>query len=217
MKVKINSGWVNKNNIEMSVNTTKQNCGASGVNPTNNKLNDGTLNSSFECNYAVVGSYYPSITKEDNAKNEKTATTKVDVVSAPIDDSCSWTSSLSIAPQQSSYKIGDEIKAILYVSTGSTSDFVLSNRSCGSSSVSPKTINDTSFSCTYLTLGSYSISATVKKNAGCAKDIQSGSIIISNSDPSTCEPDDPDCAAHTCSDIVCFDGCVRRQGTKSCS
>ena len=31
-----------------------------------------------------------------------------------------------------------------------------------------------------------------------------------------CEPDDPDCAAHTCKNIVCFDGCVKKQGTKNC-
>ncbi|MFZ2189069.1 MAG: hypothetical protein WAV73_05920 [Candidatus Moraniibacteriota bacterium] len=216
LKVKVNSGWVNKNNIEMSVTTTKQDCGASGVTPTNNKLSNGTLNNSFECNYTAVGVYYPSVTKKDNAQNEKTATTKVDVVSAPIDDNCAWSSSLNITPQQSSYKVGEEVRAILYVSTGSVSDFVLSNRSCGSASVSPKAISNTSFSCTYSELGSYSISATVKKNAGCAKDIQSGGVIISNNNPSTCEPDNPDCAAHTCSDIVCFDGCVRRQGTKIC-
>ncbi len=33
----------------------------------------------------------------------------------------------------------------------------------------------------------------------------------------TCQPDDPYCAARTCKDLVCFDGCKRQQGTKNCS
>ncbi|MFZ2188335.1 MAG: hypothetical protein WAV73_02105 [Candidatus Moraniibacteriota bacterium] len=32
----------------------------------------------------------------------------------------------------------------------------------------------------------------------------------------SCQPDNPDCAAHTCKELVCFDGCQRRQGTKNC-
>ena len=32
-----------------------------------------------------------------------------------------------------------------------------------------------------------------------------------------CTPDNPNCAAQTCKDIVCFDGCKRQQGTKNCS
>jgi hypothetical protein len=216
LKVKIDSSWIKKNGVEMIVTTTKQDCGAAGVSPTNNKYADGTLNKSFECNYPAVGIYYPSITKEDNAGNEKTATTKVEVTNATIDDNCSWTASLSLNPFKNSYEPGEEIKASLYVSGGASSNFVLADQSCGLSSVHPGNISNTSFSCTYPDPGVYFIAATAKKNAGCAKNVQSQGVYIIKG-VSTCHRDDPNCAARTCEDIYCFDGCERQKGTKNCS
>jgi hypothetical protein len=60
-------------------------------------------------------------------------------------------------------------------------------------------------------------------NCACAADTSVGSTCSNgcggtcSGTKSTCYRDDPACAAHTCKDVYCFDGCERQRGTLNCS
>ncbi|MFZ2189067.1 MAG: hypothetical protein WAV73_05910 [Candidatus Moraniibacteriota bacterium] len=56
--------------------------------------------------------------------------------------------------------------------------------------------------------GSYAACPTGKTCQNCT--------CVNASRATVCQPDNSDCAAHTCDDIYCFDGCERKKGTKNC-
>ncbi len=98
--------------------------------------------------------------------------------------------------------------------------FQYSDYSCGTGGTVSGEDNG-NFTCAYDSAGTYYPSVKVQ-GSSCSKTagakVVVGKAKETTTNPSyTCQPDDPYCAARTCKNLVCFDGCKRQQGTKDCS